>query len=31
MKVLKIKFEDWNFEKLFQNESLKIKLKKMDF
>ena len=27
----KIKFEDLNFEKLFENESLKIKLKKMDF
>ena len=31
MEVLKIKFENQNFEKLFKNGSLKIKFKKMKF
>ena len=31
IEVLNIKFENWNFEKLFKNGSLKIKFKKMEF
>ena len=27
MEVLKIKFDNWNFEKLFENGNLKIKFK----
>ena len=31
MEVLKIKFENWNFEKIFQNGGLKIRFENWNF